>query len=349
MRLNFLKGDIIRGGSIILLANLMASMVAFLANLTISGKLGPENFGIFKVIIYLFAFLPAIADFGINSTLTKYISEFGKDDARTKYIVKWFLKVKVLIYILLVSVVFLLRDYIAIYFLKEVSLSYVVLAGIVLLSFNFFLTFYFITLGFQSFKIFSLSQFLNAAISAVLAILFSPLGIFYMIIGWSLGSLLGSIPTMLLVFKKGLGTTERVDAQKIFYGFSLPVYPVDLSNNLFTMIIPLLSLFFSREMVGYYSFAFMFYYVALLIPNSMSMVLFPKVSELNGLKRYDHAKRILRKSLLYYSLIALIGLVSVYFLSEWVINTVAREYLPSLFLFKVITSLGFLLSSFIHV
>jgi O-antigen/teichoic acid export membrane protein len=176
----------------------------------------------------------------------------------------------------------------------------------------------------------------------VLALILSRFGLFYIIIGWSLGQLIGSIPSIIYTLGKiRLRISSMIDVRRIFVGFSLPVYPIDLSTNLFMVIIPVLSLFFATELVSYYSFAFMFYYAALLIPNSLSMVLFPKVSELNGLKKYDHAKRILRKSFLYYTLIALTGLVFVAFLSKWLISTVAKEYLPSLLLFKVITSLGF--------
>ena len=342
MKVPFFKGEFIRSGATIFIATLFASLIAFVANVIISNVLGPESFGSFKVIIYLFAFLPLLADFGINSSLTKYISEFGKNSKKSSHLIEKFLEFKVIGYAALIAILLLLKDQIALYFLKDASLSYLVLAGIALLAFSFFGTFSFIALGFQNFKLFSLSQFLNSASSVVLAVLLSPLGIFYIILGWSLGPLIGNIPTTFYTIKKMGRSYEKIDVKKIFMEFSLPVYPVDLSTNLFTVIIPLLSLLFSQTLVGYYSFAFMFYYVAMLIPNSLSYVLFPKVSELNGLKRYDHAKHILRKSFTYYSLIAAAGLVFVLFLSEWFIGTIASDYIQSVFIFKDIVSLGFL-------
>jgi O-antigen/teichoic acid export membrane protein len=342
MKLPFFQSEFIRSGAFVFIATLFASIIAFIANVTISNHLGPEDFANFKVIIYLFAFLPIIADFGINSSLTKYIADFGRSNAKTGYIIRWFLKVKLVSYALLIAVVFLLKDYIALYFLQSISLSYLILAGVVFLSLNFFSTFSFIVLGFQNFKLFSLSQFLNSASSAILAVLLSPFGMFYMLLGWSLGPLIGNIPSMLFLFNRKFSNHVKIDVKKIFYRFSLPIYPVDLSTNLFTVIIPILSLFFSQKLVGYYSFAFIFYFAAMIIPNSLSTVLFPMVSELSGQKKYGHAKHILRKSFLYYSLIAVLGLTFVVLLSEWFIGLIAESYLPSVIIFKVIVSLGFI-------
>lgn len=337
-----------RRGFLVFLATLAASAVAFFANLIISKMLGPEPFGTFKTVLYLFAFLPFLVDLGINASLTKYIAEFGNESGKSRFLIRWFLKIKLLSYIFIIIVIFLLKDSIALYFLKDASLSNLVLAGIFLIAFNFFASFSSIILGFQNFKLFSLSQFLNSTSSFLLAILLSPLGVFYMIIGYSLGPLIGNIPNILFLLKKKIfGSYEKIDMKKIFFKFSLPIYPIELSSMIFSVIVPLLSLFFSRKLIGYYSFAFMFYYVTTMIPNSLSAVLFPKISELNGLKRHGDAKIILRKAFLYYSLFAIAGLVFVFLFSEWFISFISTEYLSSLLMFKVIVALGFIFGYFV--
>jgi O-antigen/teichoic acid export membrane protein len=50
----------------------------------------------------------------------------------------------------------------------------------------------------------------------------------------------------------------------------------------------------------------------------------------------------LKKAFLYYSLFAAIGLVFAFLFSEWFIGTVAANYLPSLYIFRIIVSLSFL-------
>jgi O-antigen/teichoic acid export membrane protein len=112
--------------------------------------------------------------------------------------------------------------------------------------------------------------------------------------------------------------------------------PVGLAS----LIVPLLSLFFASIMVGYFSFAFIFYFAALLIPNSLSIVLFPKISELNGLKKHTDAKNFLKRTFVIYTPIVLIGILIVILFSEQIINLISKEYLPSLFMFKVLISLG---------
>lgn len=340
MKIPFFEGELIRRGTLVFLATSFASIIAFFANLIISRALGPQSFGYFKTVVYLFAFLPAIIDFGINSTLTKYAAELGKN--RIKNLVKWLLKIKILSYVFLIAAIFILRDYLALYFLKDDSLSYLIIAGIFFVALSFFSTFSFIILGLQNFKLFSLSNFLSSSLQAIFVLLLIPLGIYYMILGWGLGLLMGNIPNVFFLLKGKLKDKEKVDVKKIFFKFSLPIYPIELTTSLINAIIPLLSLFFSQILIGYYSFAFMFYWAAQLIPSSLSIVLFPKISELNGLKKYGHAKNILRKSFLYYSLVVIAGLVFVFLLSEWFINTVAKDYLPCLFIFKTIVSLGFL-------
>ncbi|MEM5778148.1 MAG: oligosaccharide flippase family protein [Candidatus Aenigmatarchaeota archaeon] len=342
MKFQPFKSELIKRSSLVFIATAFASLIAFFANLIISKLLGPESFGVFKTVIYLFAFLPTIADLGINSSLTKYIAEFGEKSKKLKHLIYWFFKVKLISYVILIAVLFFLKDYIALYFLKDASLSYIIIAGIVFLASNFFLTFSFIVLGFQNFKLYSLSLFLNSSISAILAVLLSQLGIFYMILGWSLGPIIGNLPNIFYFLSKKIEKIEKIEMKKIFFGFSLPIFPIELSVALTSAIIPILSLFFSQELIGYYSFAFMFYYVTMLIPNSLSTALFPKVSELNGLKKHKDAKAILKKSFLYYSLVAIIGLAFVILLSEWFISLIANEYLPSLFIFQSIVSLGFI-------
>jgi len=337
------ESELIRKSGTLFFATLIANIIALLANLAILRILGTDYFGNFKTVVYLFAFLPMLIDFGINSSLTKYVAELGKGRVKeAKYVITWFLKIRFISYFLLILVILLLKDYIAIYFLKDISFSYLVVAGALFTGLSVLNAFSFIVLGFQNIKLFSLYQFLNSVSSASMALILSPFGIFYMVIGWGLGPLIANIPNIWFVLKKNIFKDyKKVDMRKIFFGFSLPVYPIDLSTNLFNAIIPFLSLFFLPQAMSYYSFAFMFYFMAVLIPNSLSMVLFPKVSELNGLKKYGHAKSILRKSLKYYFPVAVVGIILTFLLSDLFIAFVKADFSPSSLMFKAIVSLGF--------
>jgi O-antigen/teichoic acid export membrane protein len=198
-------------------------------------------------------------------------------------------------------------------------------------------------LGLKNFKLFSLSLFLGSTLPAVFAVLLSSFGIFYMTLGWGIGFIVSSIPNILYLFRKRIFSGYRkVDVKKLFFRFSLPIFPIELTGALFGSIVPLLSLFFSQKLISYYSFAFMFYWAAQLVPNSLSSVMFPTISGLSDLGRHENAKGILRKAFLYYGLFAVIGFIFALLFSDWFIGIVASDYLPSLYMFKIIVSLSFL-------
>ncbi len=342
--LTILEGDLARSGGLIFLSSLFANIVLFFANLFIANLLGPVDFGVFKVITYLFTFIPLLIEFGISVSLTKYISEF-KSRSREKlgYLIKRFLEIRILIYSLSIAIILLLNEQIAVTFLGESSLSYLILAGILLSGMTFFSVFQAIVLGFHEFKLYSLSQFLTLSISAFLGILLSPLGLFYIIVGWSFGSLIGNAFNLRFFIRKNLiRKTKKFDIKKIFVKFSLPVYFVWIVTSLYAVIIPILSVFFPPEPIGYFSFAFLFYFATLMIPTAIASVVFPKVSELNGSKRYRDAKNIKMKAFMLYIPVVLIGMLFVLLASDWLFNSFFQEYLPSLLMFKVLVSLGLL-------
>ncbi len=337
-----LKSDLAKTGGIIFIATLSSNLILFLANLLIANRLGAVDFGVFKTVLYLFSFLPLLIEFGVNASLTKYISEFGsRNKEKIGYLVNWLLKLKIISYLVLIIIIFLLREQISIIFLKDASLTYLISAGILLISLTFFGVFQFIVQGFQKFKLYALSQFLNLSISAILGILLIPLGIFYIILGWSLGPLIGNLFNIKFFFdKRILKKTKEFDVKKIFLKFSIPIYLTNIVVGLLNAVVPFLSLFFSQEKIGFFSFAFIFYSATLLIPMALSAIVFPKVSELNGLKRHKDAKNILIKALKLYLIVAIIGIILVFLVSDWLFATFFSGYMKSLFIFKILTIMG---------
>jgi PST family polysaccharide transporter len=329
MKLSFFEGELVKASSLVFLASLSANLIVFIANIFFLNQLSPENFGILKTTLYLFSFLPVMIEFGVSMSLTKYIAEFRNNRKRISYLIRWFLKLRIFSYLILISIAFL--------FFRGSSL---VFPGVLLIGLSFFNVFQFIALGYQRFKIFAASQFLTLAISSLLGILLIPAGNFYIILGWSLGPLIGNLFAVKFFFEKNiLKAYKEFDVKKIFLKFSIPIYFINIPTALSSIIVPLLSLFFSQQLIGQFSFAFIFYSATLLIPGALASVIFPKVSELNGLKKYADAKKLLRKALALYSLVALIGIPIVLLLSDWFI-LFFKNYLPSLFMFKILIILG---------
>lgn len=342
MKILPLKGELFKSTGLVFLATLSANLIVFFANIVFSKRLGPTLFGIFRTIFYLFSFLPVLIEFGINVTLTKYIAEF-REKEKIGFMVKRFLKLKILSYLVLIILIFFFKEQISSIFLKDPSLSYLIFPGILLASLTFFSVFEFIILGFQKFKFFAVSQFLNLTISSILAILLIPFGVFYIILGWSFGPLLGNLFNIKFFFvKKILKYYKEFDIKNIFWKFSMPMYLINIIVALISVIIPILSLFFSPKLIGYYSFAFIFYSATLLIPTVISNILFPKISELSGLKRYKDATNMLKRILVSYSFVAIFGIIFILLLSDLFFAVFFEDYLPSLFMFKILVILGFI-------
>ncbi|OYT53471.1 MAG: hypothetical protein B6U72_05835 [Candidatus Altiarchaeales archaeon ex4484_2] len=337
------ESEIIRSSGMVFGASLLGSIILFIANLILSKHFGPEGFGNFKTIISLFLLLPALIEFGAGVTLTRYIAQFSNKE-EINYLVRWFLKLRIISYLLLLSIIFILREQVALYFLKDPSLAYLILPGIFLSGFIFFNIFKFISLGFQNFKLYSFSQFLTPASTGVLTIFFGYFfGVYYAIIGWGLGYLIGNLPNIRFSFtEKIFEKTRVIDVKKIFLGYSIPLHLMIIPGFLGIAVVPILSLFFSQRLIGYYAFAMIFYQGVLLIPAALFSVLLPKFSELEGSENLKEARTKLRKVFLTYTPIVVLGIIACLLFSELFLGIIAPTYLPGLILFKSLICFGLL-------
>ena len=105
-------------------------------------------------------------------------------------------------------------------------------------------------------------------------------------------------------------------------------------------IIPILSLFFSQRLIGYYSFAMVFYQGVISIPNALSSVLLPRFSELNGSDNLNEARIKLKRIFLIYTPIVILGIIFCILFSELFLSIIASAYLPGLLIFKTLVCFG---------
>ena len=336
--------ELIRSSGLVFFSIFMGSIFLFISNLFLSRYFGPEIFGNYKTIVNLFLFLPSLIEFGAGATLTKYIAEFGKDKIRINSLIKWFLKFRFLTYLILLLAIFFLKDQMAFYFLKNVSLNYLFLAGLLLTGMVFFEISKSIALGYQNFKLYSYSQFITVGSAGLFTIILGYyFGVFYAIIGWALSYFVGNLPLIWpFINRKFFLMNTELNVKKIFFSYSLPIYLMIIPEFLGTAIIPVLSLFFSQKLIGYYSFAWIFYMGVLLIPNALSSVLFPKVSELNGKNNLKKAKGILKKIFIIYTPIVIVGIIGSLLFSSFVVKIIAPDYIPGLIIFKTLICFGLL-------
>ena len=217
---SFFNKSLVKNSLILFFATLFVNIIQFLMNLFFAKQFGPEIFGNFKTVIYLFTFLPLLIEFGTSSTLIRYVALFSsKNKKKINYLISWFLKLRIFLYVILLALIFILKDYIAVYLLKDPSLIFLIIPGMILAAASFFLSFNSIAMGYQNFKLVSLSRILGAVLTAVFAIYLSYFGIYYAIIGWSFGAFSVLIYWKFLSEKKIFNKTQKFDIKKIFWSY----------------------------------------------------------------------------------------------------------------------------------
>ena len=340
--------ELILNSGMVFGAGFIGAIFLFVSNIVLAKIFGPEVFGNYKTILGLFIFLPALVDFGATPTLTKYIAEFKarKEDGKINQLIRFFLKVKVFSLIAMLSLILLFKDVFANIFLKDPSLSYLIMPGLVLSFFVLFELSKPAIAGFQNFKLFSFSNFLTTASIGIFSVALGYYyGIYYAVLGYGLGYLAGNLPNIWHLIHKKLFHKNGVhlNIMPIIKRYSTPMYGMFLLNMSGNLIIPLLSLFFAQKLIGFYGFAWTFYSGVILIPMALSLVLMPKVSELDAEGKNSESKGKLVKLLVLYTLVVIAGIIGILGFSETIILLISSAYIESVLMFKIILITGLLL------
>ena len=338
-----------KDSSMIFAANILGSLVLFVANILLAKQFNPDAFGTFKTVVNFALLVPSLIELGAGITLTKYLAEFSKTRPELQnHIVSFFIRLRIVCFLLSMAILLLMSGFFSNLFFKDASYQILLVAGVFIVGASFFDIYRSIITGFQKFKILAWAEFLQLALIGVFTFVFAYFGgLFWAIIGWGLGILIGMLPAVLATrheLKKH--KTQSFDIRPIFWSYSIPMFLMIIPNFLALAIIPILSLFYSQTIVGYYGFAMIFYNGIILFPNALYQVLLPQMSQMHGRKEHDSAKQILRKSMEVYAAIAVVGIVAVLLFSEPLIQLLAPKYLPGLLVFQSINILCFLLGFF---
>jgi len=320
----------------------LGSLIAFLANFYLSTKIGPKDFGMFKTVIYLFTFLPALANLGMHTALPKYIAEFrAKNKEKIGHLVMWFMKTRFWIFLGIGLLIFFFSNQISTYLFSSQQYSILIFAGL-LIFFSYYISIFpYIVQGYQNFKLFSITLFLAYALPPIVAIMFTSFGLFYMILGFGLATAVSYVVTIKFLFQEKVFSDKiSFDKKKIIVSFALPMYFLSIVTALTSLSVPFFSLFFNQETIGYLSFSLMFFTASLLIPNIFGFIVLPKTSELESLKKHESAFKLLRKVCLFYTPIVLIATLGILLLSGFFLDLIAPQYFPSLTLFKTLIIFG---------
>ncbi len=340
----FKERDVIRNSSLVFFASTLSNGLSFLINIVLSKMFGPAAFGSFKTTLYLFSLFSGLLDLGVTIALPKYIAQFrGKESKKIGYMTNWFLKLRIATFLVFIVGALVFRNYVTELFLHDKTLGMHSVAGVTIMIAYFFLFLKTMTMGYENFKLYSLSIITSTILYGATGIATGYyFGAVYSIIAYATSTLIGNMVCLKFLIKQGAFRKYKIksDMKKIFWGYSIPMHLLAIPNLLGISTVPILSLFFPPEIIGYYSFAFMFYFATSSIPYSLGSVLFPKVSRLSGNNKSKEADQSLKRVLYIYTILAALGIIGIVLFSRTFISIIAPEYLPGLLLFKSILAMG---------
>ncbi|MAF51007.1 MAG: hypothetical protein CMH64_02850 [Nanoarchaeota archaeon] len=291
-------------------------------------SLGPADFGVFEVLISII-YIIVIPLMAIQTSLSKFVAEFKVKEEKEKLAYLFSKSIKHMGLVgFFIGIVFLAISPLLSNFLNISRIGPFVIIGIFMI-FNFLVpVFRGFLQGLQSFKLLGLSFILEGMTKIVVGIPLIYLG--FRLNGAVLGFILGFVFPLLIIFyfinKLFVKVKEKFDTSKI-YKYSFPVLLMLISLTAFyTLDVILVKKFFNPVDAGYYAALSLFGKIIFFSSMSISMVMFPKVSELASQNK--NTKSLLFKSLIIAFGIGVVGSLFYFFIPKFIINLIfGQEYL----------------------
>ncbi len=99
----------------VLSGNIVAQGIGFLTIIIMSRDLGPEQYGVFSLLLAIFTIAVQISDFGISTSYVKYLSE---NLSKAKEIFSTVIISKIVLSFIVILFLYFLSDYISLFFFK---------------------------------------------------------------------------------------------------------------------------------------------------------------------------------------------------------------------------------------
>ncbi len=142
----------------VLSGNIVAQGIGFLAIIIISRDLGPEQYGIFSLLLAIFTVATQVSDFGVSTSYVKYVSE---NLSKAKEIFVTVILSKVMLSLLVITTLYFSSGFISDFFFE--SREYKRLIEIIAIAILFHAFFAVIVSHFQAVQNFKIFAYLNIA------------------------------------------------------------------------------------------------------------------------------------------------------------------------------------------
>lgn len=191
----------VKGGVYFFTGNVIANIIRLLSAIIIARLLGPDNYGIFSLVIASAALFLIFTNFGIDVSLIHFIPKF----MRKKYYgeVRSYIRVGVLAQLIITTILALLflslSNYISYYIINRIAaVNYVRIASIIIISYALLRTIYSVFYGLDLAKYSAILSIINSLLRLLLATLLIMLG--YGIAGALWGHTISIVIPVLIAF-----------------------------------------------------------------------------------------------------------------------------------------------------
>jgi len=340
--------EILQNSLFIFLTGLISAGLSTFSNIIFSRFFGPAGFGIFKTAIGLASTIAYTLDLGAKYLIPRYIAEFEhkKEPGNTKHLIERTLMLKAMITVFVLISAWFLSHQIAQTFFHSEALTILVLPTMLLFTIIFLDITIPILLGYQHFKLLALTSilvpFFHILVGLPMAFIFGIKGALF---GAAIAFVTGSIPAIRFILKK-IGARSKIRSfsfKSALVSYGIPAYFANIPTYISIAIIPLLSMFFTQRQVGFYGLSLSFYTAALLIPVTLSNVMFPKVAQLHSQQKADQAYGTFKRLILIYTPFVVVGIIVIIPVTEPLIRLLIPQFLPAtkIIIVQTITALFF--------
>lgn len=322
----------------VLSGNIIAQGIGFLAIIIISRDLGPEQYGIFSLLLAVFTVATQVSDFGVSTSYVKYVSE---NLSKAKEIFVTVILSKVVLSLVVISTLYFSSGLISDFFFE--SEEYKRLIEIIAIAILFHAFFAVIMSHFQAVQNFKIFAYLNIAHNflkllsvVIVAFAFSQeKHLEYFIITYAFVV----VPFILVISLKNYKLFRYI--KQFDFNYFIQIYKLGFwvfLSSLAVMVIMRLDMMMLQKMstsleVGYYSIAMNLAMIFPLITASLVTTLLPKMNEF--LKNHtvkDYVLRVLSKTKYVVAILIVMEL-----LSPFVIKLLfGEQYAESISVFQIL-------------
>lgn len=331
-KVDLLKNKIFKGTFWLSFSSLFSKFFSSFAVIIIARNIGKENFGYFSTIQNTIIFFSVFTIFGLDLTITKFVSENIDNKDKLSEIITSVIKLSITIILLFFSAILFFSDIISNYFLNDVSLSkYIILMlpCLVLITLNSII--FALLLGLNKFKYISISNIIGAISYLLSSLLLSKLlGIRGSFISFSIYNFFLFTSSVIFTYITFKENYIRLDFKSKFYlglftKFSFPSFLSSLIVS-FTFWYPISLITYTK--FGYnenaiFNASNQIKNIILIIPTALSSTLLPFFS---ALKDKNDLKKLLLENLFYTFTFSLIIFIFTYFTSNILMSISGKEF-----------------------